>query len=60
MPVSIWHLHCILTYKKLGVTLVEVEGVEPSSEHIAIQISPSADSILSFASTPPADRLCHH
>ena len=26
--------------------MVEVEGVEPSSEHIDIQLSPSADSIL--------------
>ena len=39
--------------------LVEVEGVEPSSEHIVIQLSPSADSILCFAPTPPADRLRH-
>lgn len=39
--------------------LVEVEGVEPSSEHIVIQLSPSADSILCFAPAPPADRLRH-
>lgn len=38
--------------------LVEVEGVEPSSEHIDIQRSPSADSILRFVPTAPADRLC--
>ena len=44
---------------KAEVFLVEVEGVEPSSEHIAIQLSPSADSILCFAPTPPADRLRH-
>ena len=43
--------------QKVGVTLVEVEGVEPSSEHIVIQLSPSADSILYFAPAPPADRL---
>ena len=44
---------------KAEVFLVEVEGVEPSSEHIAIQLSPSADSILYFAPAPPADRLYH-
>ena len=44
---------------KAEFNLVEVEGVEPSSEHIAIQLSPSADSILCFAPAPPADRLRH-
>jgi len=38
--------------------MVEVEGVEPSSEHIAIQLSPSAASILNFALTTCADPLC--
>ena len=49
----------LLKYTKSGGSLVEVEGVEPSSEHIVIQLSPSADSILCFAPTPPADRLRH-
>ncbi len=39
--------------------MVEVKGVEPLSEHIVIRISPSADSILGFAFTTPADRLCN-
>jgi len=59
----IWHLLTKFTtfnYNKSGGSLVEVEGVEPSSEHIAIQLSPSADSILYFAPAPPADRLYHH
>ena len=51
--------HHFYSIQKVGVILVEVEGVEPSSEHIAIQLSPSADSILCFAPTPPADRLRH-
>ena len=39
--------------------LVEVEGVEPSSEHIAIQLSPSADVILCFALRLPDDGPSH-
>ena len=37
--------------------LVEMRGVEPLSENIAIQLSPSADVILTFASLPPDDGL---
>lgn len=38
-------------------TLVEMRGVEPLSENIAIQLSPSADVILNFAFSPPNDGL---
>ena len=37
--------------------MVEMRGVEPLSENIEIQLSPSADAILSFASQPPNDGL---
>ena len=57
--VSLLLLFPLFTHTKSGGSLVEVEGVEPSSEHIAIQLSPSADSILWFAPAPPADRLRH-
>lgn len=36
--------------------MVEVKGVEPLSEHIAIGISPSADSIRCLTAAAPADR----
>ena len=49
----------LFTHTKSEGSLVEVKGVEPLSEHIAIQLSPSADSILYFAPAPPADRLRH-
>ena len=39
------------------VLRMEMRGVEPLSENIAIQLSPSADVILNFAPLPPNDEL---
>lgn len=44
-------------FKGLNNLLVEMRGVEPLSENIAIQLSPSADVILNFAPLPPNDGL---
>ena len=41
--------------QRIGPFLVEMRGVEPLSENIAIQLSPSADDIFYFASQLPID-----
>lgn len=41
--------------QRIGLTVVEMRGVEPLSENIAIQLSPSADDIFYFASQMPID-----
>ena len=41
--------------QRIGPFLVEMRGVEPLSENIAIQLSPSADDIFYFASRMPID-----
>ena len=41
--------------QRIGPILVEMRGVEPLSENIAIQLSPSADDIFCFASQMPID-----
>ena len=41
--------------QRIGPILVEMRGVEPLSEDIAIQLSPSADDIFYFASQLPID-----
>ena len=41
--------------QRIGLTVVEMRGVEPLSEDIAIQPSPSADDIFYFASQMPID-----
>ena len=41
--------------QRIGLTVVEMRGVEPLSENIAIQLSPSADDIFCFASQMPID-----
>ena len=45
--------------QRIGLTVVEVRGVEPLSENIAIQLSPSADVILYFALRLPDDGPSH-
>ncbi len=46
-----------LTTETISLRMVEVRGVEPLSENIAIQLSPSADVILNFAFQMPNDGL---
>ena len=41
--------------QRIGPIVVEMRGVEPLSENIAIQLSPSADDIFYFASQMPID-----
>ena len=53
------HIHIELTIKSVYFWLVEVRGVEPLSENIAIQLSPSADVILYFALRLPDDGPSH-
>ena len=43
------------TFILIGTCAVEMRGVEPLSENIAIQLSPSADDIFYFASQMPID-----
>ncbi len=45
--------------RQIGIMLVDMRGVEPLSENIAIQLSPSADVIHYFAQRPPDDGLSH-
>lgn len=45
--------------QRIGLTVVEMRGVEPLSENIAIQLSPSADVILCFALRLPDDGPSH-
>ena len=45
--------------QRIGLILVEMRGVEPLSENIAIQLSPSADVILCFALRLPDDGPSH-
>ena len=45
--------------QRIGPFLVEMRGVEPLSENIAIQLSPSADVILCFALRLPDDGPSH-
>lgn len=45
--------------QRIGLTVVEMRGVEPLSENIAIQLSPSADVILYFALRLPDDGPSH-
>ncbi len=44
-----------LTTDTISAGVVEMRGVEPLSENIAIQLSPSADDIFYFASQMPID-----
>ena len=45
--------------QRIGLTVVEMRGVEPLSENIAIKLSPSADVILCFALRLPDDGPSH-
>lgn len=59
ITVYVDHVHIELTIKTMYDWLVEVRGVEPLSENIAIQLSPSADVILYFALRLPDDGPSH-
>ncbi len=52
-------IKCELTITTLYFGLVEMRGVEPLSENIAIQLSPSADVIFCFALRLPDDGPSH-
>lgn len=60
--VLLYTILCFLFHQStvtIGLILVEVRGVEPLSENIAIQLSPSADVILYFALRLPDDGPSH-
>lgn len=59
VTVYVDHIHIELTIKSVYDWLVEMRGVEPLSENIAIQLSPSADVILYFALRLPDDGPSH-
>ena len=45
--------------QRIGLTVVEMRGVEPLSENIAIQLSPSADVIHCYSLRLPDDGPSH-
>ena len=60
--VLLYTILCFLFHQStvtIGLILVEMRGVEPLSENIAIQLSPSADVILYFALRLPDDGPSH-
>ena len=60
--VLLYTILCFLFHQStvtIGLILVEMRGVEPLSENIAIQLSPSADVILCFALRLPDDGPSH-
>lgn len=60
--VLLYTILCFLFHQStvtIGLILVEMRGVEPLSENIAIQLSPSADVILCFALQLPDDGPSH-